>query len=360
MNNETHKLLVISILISSAIMSGCASTNAGSSLNMADASLLQDKDAQIETLNQRISTMESNVNDKNTAGATTANELLPPNAKPGECYARAFVPPTYKTESVRVLKKDASQRVESIPARYEWEETRVMVNDASERLEVVPATYEWVEEQVLTKPASKRIEVAPAVYKTVTEQILDKPEHTLWKKGSGPITKVDEGTGEIMCLVTVPATYKTVSKRVLVSDATTREIENPAEYQPVKKRVMKTPPTTRKVVIPAEYKMVKTRKLVEDSKTQAITIPAEYTDVTKREMVTDGRIEWRPVLCQTNTTPDVIRKLQTALDKAGFNPGPIDGQLGQGTLSAVSNYQKAKGLPTGGLTIHTLESLDVI
>lgn len=360
MKNETHKLLVVSILVSSAVMSGCASTNAGSNLNMVDASALQTKDEQIATLNKRITTMESNVNDKNTAGGSAANELLPPNAKPGECYARAFVPPTYKTDSVRVLKKDASQRVETIPARYEWEETRVMVKDASERLEVVPATYEWAEEQLVTKPASNRIEVAPAVYKTVTEQILDKPEHTLWKKGSGPITKVDQATGEIMCLVTIPATYKTVSKRVLVTDATTSAIEIPAEYQIVKKRIMKTPPTTRKVVIPAEYKMVKTRKLVEDSKSQAIKIPAEYTDVTKREMVTEGHIEWRPVLCQTNTTPDVIRKLQTALEKAGYNPGPIDGDIGRATMSAVTNYQKAKGLPTGGLTLRTLESLDVI
>lgn len=46
-------------------------------------------------------------------------ELLPPNAKPGECYARIFVPPTYRPETEQVLKRDASERVEIIPARYE-------------------------------------------------------------------------------------------------------------------------------------------------------------------------------------------------------------------------------------------------
>lgn len=360
MARHIQEVLGLSIIISSVIMSGCASTNAGSSISISDASTLEAKDQQIATLNQRISAMESHVDDEKMPNSTTANELLPPNAKPGECYARAFVPPTYKTEQVRVLKKDASQRVETSPARYEWEATRVIVKDASERLEVIPATYTWAEERVMTKPATKRIDVVPAVYQTVAEQIIDKPEHTLWKKGSGPITKIDEATGEIMCLVTVPASYKTVSKRVLVSDATTREIQIPAEYQPIKKRVMQTPPTTRKVVIPAEYKTVKTRKLVEQPKSHTIDIPAEYADLTKREKLTDGHIEWRPILCQTNTTPDVIRKLQAALDKAGYNPGPIDGQLGHGTMSAVSSYQKAKGLPTGGLTIRTLESLNVI
>jgi inosine/xanthosine triphosphate pyrophosphatase family protein len=46
-------------------------------------------------------------------------ELLPPNAKPGECYARVFVPPTYKTETAQVITREASERVEIIPARYE-------------------------------------------------------------------------------------------------------------------------------------------------------------------------------------------------------------------------------------------------
>jgi hypothetical protein len=55
----------------------------------------------------------------------------------------------------------------------------------------------------------------------------------VWKKGRGPIEKIDAATGEIMCLVEVPATYK----------------------------VMDTPPTTREVTVPAEYKTVKVQKL---------------------------------------------------------------------------------------------------
>ncbi len=46
-------------------------------------------------------------------------ELLPPNAKPGECYARVFVPPRYQTVTQRVLSRQASERVETIPAKYE-------------------------------------------------------------------------------------------------------------------------------------------------------------------------------------------------------------------------------------------------
>ena len=44
-----------------------------------------------------------------------------------------------------------------------------------------------------------------------------------------------------MCLVEVPATYKTVTKTVLKTPATTRKVETPAEYTTVRKQVMKTP-----------------------------------------------------------------------------------------------------------------------
>ena len=79
----------------------------------------------------------------------------------------------------------------------------------------------------------------------------------------------------------------------------------------------------------------------------------------KTEKVADGRVEWRSVLCETNTSPGVIRRLQTALRGAGYDPGPIDGVLGGGTMAAVRSYQQDKNLSTGGLTIETMNSLGV-
>ena len=99
----------------------------------------------------------------------------------------------------------------------------------------MPATCEWVEEQVLAKPAGKKIVSVPAECGTEIERVLDKPEYTVWKKGAGPIT----------------------------------------------------------------------------------------------------RIEWRPVLCQTNMSADVVRRIQTALKSSGHNPGPIDGVMGHETMVAV-------------------------
>lgn len=366
MNPIHPKLLVVATVAAGLTMAGCSNTPKSSTADAgtastAEISSLQGKvsDLERELANERAKLQQMQGASTTAAATASGNELLPPNAKPGECYARVFIPPTYKTSTEQVLKTDASEKVDVIPAKYQWVEEKVLVKDASERLEVVPATYEWVTEKVMVKAPSKRVEVVPPTYKTVTEKVLDKPETTVWKKGSGPITKIDESTGEIMCLVTVPATYKTITKRVLVDKGGTREIEIPGEYKTVKKKIMKTPPTTRKIEIPAEYKTVKVRKMVEPPKTVATPIPAKYETITKKTKVSEGHIEWRPVLCKTNTTPDVVRRIQAALKKAGQNPGPIDGVLGSQTMSAVKAYQKSKGLPTGGITMQTLNSLGV-
>ena len=48
--------------------------------------------------------------------------------------------------------------------------------------------------------------------------MLSKEAHAVWKKGRGPVEKLDNTTGEIMCLVEVPASYKTVTKTVKTDD----------------------------------------------------------------------------------------------------------------------------------------------
>jgi len=291
------------------------------------------------------------------AVAQMSDELFPPNAKPGECYARVFVPPTYSTATEQVLKHEEKQRVEVVPAKFETATETVLVKEASQRLEIVPATYEWVEETVLTKPASKQVVAVPATYETKSEQVLVKPAHTVWKEGRGPVEKINDHTGEIMCLVEVPAQYKTVSKRVLSTPATTKEVEVPAQYKTVKKQIQKTPPSTRTIEIPAEYSNVTVTKMVTPPQTRTVTTPAEYQTVTKTVMSGEGHMAWRQVLCETNTTPDIISRVQRALDAAGYNPGSADGRLGSQTMGAIRSFQTAKGLARGGLTLETVKAL---
>ncbi len=285
--------------------------------------------------------------------------LYPLQANPGECFARVLVPPTYATASERVLTRSASERLEIIPAKYESVEEKVMVKAPSERIEVIPAKYGWVEEKVLVKTASRRLEQVPAKYESVEEKVLEKEAHAVWKKGRGPVEKVDNTTGEIMCLVEVPASYKTVKKTVMVNPPGTRKVEIPAEYKTVRKRVVIKPAQERTISIPAEYEMVKVRKMVTPPQEQRIPVAEEYQTVTKTVKTDDGHMEWRRIMCETNLTPDVVSRIQTTLQQAGYDPGPIDGILGRQTGAAVKSYQRDNRLAEGGLPHETVKKLGV-
>lgn len=362
-NNLTRGLPVLFAILA---MAGCSTT----ATNSADITKISQLEAELKGKNTEVEALKSSITQLETSLASQCeqcgtgasggvSDLFPPNANPGECYARIYIPPTFNTVTETVKVQEAGELSEMVPATYGWGEEEILVKDASERIKVVPATYEWVTEEVLVKPAGKKIVQVPAEYKTETEEVLIAPEQTIWKKGTGPITKVDQATGEIMCLVTIPAKYKTVTKKVLVSAATTSEVEIPAKYKTVKKQVLKTPPTTRKIPIPAVYKTIKVKKIVEPPKTNTVQIPARYEDVTKKVKVSDGGMEWRAILCETNTTPAMVSKIQSALAAEGYDVGGIDGVFGTKTVHAIEAYQADKGLPKGGVTITTLQALGV-
>ncbi len=56
-----------------------------------------------------------------------------------------------------------------------------------------------------------------------------------------------------------------------------------------------------------------------------------------------------------------VKRLQTALQGAGFNPGVIDGSFGPGTLAAVIGFQKSQELvPDGVAGVRTQAALGMI
>ncbi len=309
-------------------------------------------------------------------------------------------------------------------AVFETTEKEVLVKEESEEIKIASAQFEKSEETVVVKQASKKKVVKAAEYEIIEEKIEIEPAKSVWKKGKGPITKIDNSTGEIMCLVQVPAKFKTFKKTVLknassidlvdipeaiktvaisklVSDATVDKVKIPAEYTKVKitKKVSDAKFSWRAAgtdgdgkytghqvcltEIPAKHATIKklvvdSAATVEEEKVAAVTkiikvsnvateaqevrtkIPAEYSTIEKRTKISSERLEWRRVLCETNMGTDINKRIQQALKDAGVYTGKVDGNIGSGTLSAVERYQKENDLPTGGLTIKVLEKLGVM
>ena len=99
--------------------------------------------------------------------------------------------------------------------------------------------------------------------------------------------------------------------------------------------------------------------MVEPARTETQIIPAEYGTIEKRTLLTEEKAEWRQVLCEANANTTVISAIQRALKTQGYYNGGIDGRLGQQTYNAVEQFQKARNLSTGGLTLTTVEALGV-
>lgn len=378
MNMFIKKAGLTSLVATTLVLSGC-STTGNSSASATSVQQMADLDRRSAELDAREAQLNARANQGALpADAALAGDLLPPNAAPGECYARVWVEPEYTTRTEQVLSSEASTSINVIPAQYETVTETVLVSAASSRIEtipavygeeqetikvrdgkkvwrvaaqnkaapasqallaaasahgidldnasvgmcfhehfvpasyktvteqvltkaatesvsIVPAEYEMVEEQVLVREASTKLINIPAEYATEEEQIIDKPAHTIWKKGRGPIQKIDEATGEIMCLVEVPATYKTVKRTVLRSPARTETVE-----------------------IPAEYKTVKVRKLVSAAAETRTPIEAQYGEVSRQVVDQDAGFVWHEVsntdhptttrtgnqICLTETAPE--------------------------------------------------------
>lgn len=395
-------LLKTSVLAAIAVfgITGCTTKEEVNISNEKIVQLQKELDAknikisELETINSKSQTNKENV---------LNNSLIPANAKPGQCYAKVLVPEIYETKEIKKLVKEAQTNIEIVPATYKVVEKKVTIREASTKLVAIPETYKTITEEILVQPETTKLEVIPATYKTLTEDIMIEPEktqlitipatyktvsekvlikpaYTTWKKGRGEVEKVDNRTGEILCLVEIPAVYETLTSKVIEKDSytkeiktpavyktvsrqaidtnpTTREIKIPAIYKTVTKQVIDTPATTKEITIPAVCKMVKTKELDTPAKEVKTEIPAVYTMVPTKVKVAESYLKWQEILCETNTTTDVIKNVQTKLRDKNYNIVNIDGVYGLETKNAVRKYQKDNKLNEGALTLETLKSL---
>jgi hypothetical protein len=285
---------------------------------------------------------------------------LPQAANSGSCFAKVWNEPKYTTVPQRRLVQAAGERTEVLPARYEKAHETVIVTPASKKYRTIPAQYETVTEQMLVRPAYVRTDTIPATYDIIEEKVLVKPAYKTWKPGKMTnIQRVDE-SGQILCLVDVPAEYKTVTRREPRTQEQTKNIQVPAEYATVQKTVVKTPERVEEIDVPAVTEVRTYDKLVEAPKQVKVPVEAKYENVPTQQLAEKGCYAWRQILCDSNMTQDTITKLQRALGKKGYYQGQPTGKFDDTTLAAVNSYEKANNLPIDGyLNIETADSLGI-
>jgi len=299
----------------------------------------------------------STITPAHAAALIDQNDLLPPEVKPGQCFAKVIVPAKYAETRESIVKREASEKISVVPAQFEWTEERIIIKEATESISVVPATYRWIEEKVLVEPPSFRLEPVPAEYETRKERIIDQPEQSSWQSSCGPLQSVEHMTGEFACLVTEPATYKTITRFIVSKPASTRRVEVPGVYEITRRQVLDTPAQIIRTPVAASFETVRVRKMVSPARVERISIPSEYQTVTRKKKESDVELAWYPTQCENRFDDAAVAKLQRVLKERGFDPGKIDGVFGSSTWKAMEAFQRRLQLARGALTLETLEAL---
>ncbi len=292
-------------------------------------------------------------------GSHSPVDMLP-HAEAGQCFARVAIPAQYEKVPETVVVEEAYERLSIIDAQFAPSSVDVKVKDEGVQYVVRQPRYETVTEQVLIKPAHERLVVTPAQFETVTETIIVQEARKVWKPGSNLSShrKVDQATGQVYCLVDIPAKTKTVSRRVLVQPEQTSVVMVDAEYATVQKQVLVDRGGVDEVPTAPDFRTIQTQELLNAAHT-AVAISEPRTQVVERVVLrAPERFEWVEVLCDTNAKSSSITDLQRALKDRGYYNGPIDGIIGTQTETAVRKFQEANGLPHQGfVTMDTLRAL---
>lgn len=277
------------------------------------------------------------------------NALFPPSAVPGHCYARVLLPASFENQTEEVLVKAESTLIEVSQPEYEWVTEQKLVREASSRIEIIPAEYKTITEKVMVKPESTRLISVPAQFEQVTEQIIDVAAHTEWRHGNDgsriEAARPDVSGGDVVRMVEVPASYKTITRTVQTSPPSVKEVTEPAEYKTISKTVVATPPKSRKIIIPAQYTNVRKLEMIKPGKSIEVKIPAEYKTITKRVKISEESLEWREVLCESDLTIEFVKTLQQQLLQEGYFDSPVDGIYQQLTQNGINRYAQNNGLP---------------
>lgn len=231
------------------------------------------------------------------------SDIGPPvGAHPGQCFAKVREPDAVEHTREQVLVKPAGAYDRIIPAVTRTVDKTVVVQPASEEVRTHPAVFNTIWKTVVEPGAAREIDV-PARYRIVTERVLISPARTVWKHGAGrPVTgepsygqTAYEATGEVMCRVLIPARYAVTRHVVLVSPASHRTVEGRPIAHRVSERVQVSPERVERIAHAVVTKTVQETVVVTPARTVTVRTPPVWRVIERTK--TTQHYGWQPIVC---------------------------------------------------------------
>jgi len=300
---------------------------------------------------------------KPSSPPTAPAALVPPEPqlRAGECWAPTVVLPRRVSTGLEIVTRDAVNDIQVRPATIEPEQRSRIVREGTQTYRVEPPVFKKVTEKILIREEIRRTVVEPAIFETREEKVeIESAHETLVPCRVPGQSSVGVVTGKALCVKAVPARYKTLTRKILLKPETTREEVEPAIYREVSKWVVETPARTVAIDLPEKTHPVTVQVIETPEQVDETQEPPKITNINSVRYEGTPTPTWRQTPCAEDLTPELIKQLQTALNKAGFQVGAVDGKLGNNTLRAIGSYQNAHGLASGALTLETIHHLDSV
>lgn len=280
--------------------------------------------------------------------------------QPGQCWIYGSVNPKPVTQQIEVQVKDMQVSIQVTPAEIRQGYKKVVTREGTLTYRIEPPTYRTVEEQIEIRPQYERFVVIPAQFEEQMRPVTIEGERKVLEPCDGKHTpQSGTSTRQQFCMREKPAREEMVPVQVLVKPETTQVVIEPAQYTTVTREVIDQPARVVEVWHEAAEESIGVERLVEPARTSQTLLPAETQTLTRTDYAGEPELLLRPAVCDTDITAALVMQVQTYLQGQGYAVGKVDGRLGPLTVAALEQYQNSQGLVEGGLTLETLDHMDI-
>ncbi len=271
---------------------------------------------------------------------------------PGECWVYGQIKPRAVDKTIAVTVKDSHTTVEVTPAEIKRGYKRVVTREGTVTYRLQPATYKRVTEQVLVRPETTRFVKIPAEYEERERRVVVEEARTV-------IEQCQAAGGSAFCAREIPAKLETVKVQVLVRPEQSKVVVVPATYETVTKWVIDQPARVVEVSLAPKLEDVPIDEVVKPASANPRQVPAQTKELRLKAYSGKPRMVMRQAVCNGDLNATMIMTMQDRLYRNGYNPGPVDGMLGEKTLQALKTFQYDSGLAVGAMTYESLSALGV-
>jgi hypothetical protein len=284
-----------------------------------------------------------------------------PRLKAGECWAPTVILPRRVTTELEIVIRDAVNDIKVRPAIIQPEERSRIVREGTQTYQVEPPAFKKVTERILVREEIRRTVVEPATFETREEKIEIEAAHDALVPCRIPgQSSIGARPGQALCVKAIPARYKSLTRKILLKPETTREEVEPAIYREVSKWIVETPARTVPIEIPEKTRPFIVQAIATSEQVDETQQPPSIANINSTRYEGIPTPTWRQTPCAEDLSAELIKRLQSALNTAGFQIGAVDGKLGDNTLRAVQLYQNKHGLASGALTLETMHHLGIV